>query len=74
MTFRRVAEIVDVASTARAGVRLASSEDTQYLTDNTSRRCPDLTKTKATIDWAPLVSLREGLERTLAFYRESGAR
>lgn len=52
------------------GVRLAESSDPDYLTDNPSRRCPDLRKTKAAVPWAPEVPLRAGLERTLAHYRE----
>ncbi len=39
-----------------------------------SRRCPDLTKTKAAIDWEPRVALREGFARTLAYYRRRGSR
>jgi dTDP-glucose 4,6-dehydratase/UDP-glucuronate decarboxylase len=51
------------------GVQFDESPDRDYLTDNPSRRCPDLRKTKATIPWAPRVTLREGLTRTLAHYR-----
>lgn len=52
------------------GVRVATSSDPDYTTDNPSRRCPDLRKTKAAIPWNPEVTLREGLTRTLAHYRE----
>ena len=40
-------------------MRFEASEDPDYLTDNPSRRSPDLTKTQAAIDWAPEVDLRE---------------
>lgn len=54
-------------------VRHADNADADYLTDNPQRRCPELTKTTATIPWRPEVMLREGLQRTLASYREPGA-
>ena len=54
-------------------VTLASSDDPLYLTDNPQRRCPDLTKTKATIGWRPEILLREGIARTFAHYREVGS-
>ena len=53
-------------------VEYARSEDPLYLTDNPQRRCPDLTKTKAAVDWRPEITLRDGLSRTLAHYREGG--
>jgi dTDP-glucose 4,6-dehydratase/UDP-glucuronate decarboxylase len=57
------------------GVELQTSEDPNYVTDNPNRRCPDLSKTKATIPWVPEVDLRAGLERSLAHYRAAeGAR
>ena len=71
VTIRELAELV--AELAESpGVRYSESMDRDYLTDNPSRRCPDLRKTKATIPWAPKVSLREGLARTLAHYRGDG--
>jgi nucleoside-diphosphate-sugar epimerase len=35
----------------------------------TSRRCPDISKMRA-LGWSPAVGLDEGLERTVAWYRE----
>ncbi len=65
---RQVAETVAEAAGGLT-VDLGTSADPLYLTDNPQRRCPDLTKTKATIDWTPSVSLRDGLARTLEHYR-----
>ncbi len=39
--------------------------------DDPSRRCPELTRARQMIDWKPLTSLREGLSRTIAWYREN---
>jgi dTDP-glucose 4,6-dehydratase/UDP-glucuronate decarboxylase len=71
VTIRQLAELVDDLSGNRRGLRLVESADPDYLTDNPQRRCPDLTKIKGSIGWTPQVSLREGIERTLRFYRES---
>jgi dTDP-glucose 4,6-dehydratase/UDP-glucuronate decarboxylase len=49
-----------------------TSGDTDYLTDNPQRRCPDLKKLRAVEGWAPTVPLAEGLKRTLTYYRELG--
>lgn len=69
VTIRQAAEILDALPGVGVGVVSATSDDSDYLTDNPSRRCPDLTKTRAAIDWSPSISLREGLHRTLASYR-----
>ena len=72
VSMRQAAELVaEVAGSP--GVLTAASSDPDYLTDNPSRRCPDLRKTKAAIPWAPEVPLRMGLARTLAHYREDSA-
>jgi UDP-glucuronate decarboxylase len=72
VTIREAAEMLAALPGVGVGVALAESGDADYLTDNPSRRCPDLTKTRATIDWSPSIPLREGLRRTLASYREPG--
>lgn len=45
-----------------------TSDDPEYLTDNPSRRCPDITKARTDLDYAPGVSLDEGLRRSLHWY------
>lgn len=37
--------------------------------DDPSRRRPDITKAKAQLAWEPRIPLREGLEKTVAWYR-----
>jgi dTDP-glucose 4,6-dehydratase/UDP-glucuronate decarboxylase len=69
VTIREAAEILDGLPGVGVGVASATSDDADYLTDNPSRRCPDLSKTRAAIDWSPSTPLREGLHRTLASYR-----
>jgi len=36
--------------------------------DDPTRRCPDITKARALLDWEPRITLREGLERSLEFF------
>jgi UDP-glucuronate decarboxylase len=69
VTIREVAETVSALS-GGVGVELGESRDPLYLVDNPNRRCPDLTKTKGTIEWEPVIPLRTGLGRTLDYYRE----
>ena len=37
--------------------------------DDPSRRCPDIAKARALLDWEPRITLKEGLERSLEFFR-----
>ena len=37
--------------------------------DDPRQRCPDISLAKARLDWEPSVELREGLERTVAWFR-----
>jgi nucleoside-diphosphate-sugar epimerase len=73
VTIMEAAEMVDRISGRELGVRLETNEDPDYLTDNPSRRSPNLTKAKAAIDWTPAVDLEEGLRRTYRYYREMEA-
>ena len=43
-------------------------EHVEGMVDDPQRREPDITRAKA-LGWTPRVALREGLERTLAWYR-----
>jgi dTDP-glucose 4,6-dehydratase len=37
--------------------------------DDPTRRCPDITKARALLSWEPRIALKEGLERSLEFFR-----
>ena len=41
--------------------------------DDPKIRCPDITRARAILGWAPRVSLEEGLTRTVAWFREGSA-
>jgi UDP-glucuronate decarboxylase len=36
--------------------------------DDPTQRCPDIGRAQTELDWQPRVSLREGLERTIAYF------
>lgn len=42
-----------------------------YPTDVPQRRCPDLTKIKTQLRYKPRIDLKTGLERTLAWYKQT---
>lgn len=39
-------------------------------TDDPQRRCPDITKAKAVLDWEPMVDLHQGMMNTITWFRE----
>jgi UDP-glucuronate decarboxylase len=38
--------------------------------DDPAQRCPDITLARERLDWAPVISLDEGLRRTAAYFRQ----
>jgi UDP-glucuronate decarboxylase len=61
---RMVADVVGKGSK----VTFQQSQDPNYLTDNPRRRCPDITKARRLLKYAPKVPLREGLTRLRDYY------
>ena len=41
--------------------------------DDPTRRCPDITKARTLLDWEPRIQLREGLERSIGFFKAKAA-
>lgn len=39
--------------------------------DDPSQRCPDITKAKKLTGWKPVISLREGLQKTIDYYKNN---
>ena len=52
-------------------VKLARSDDADYLTHNPQRRCPDISKAKKLLGYAPQVDVYEGVGRFLQFIKEN---
>ncbi|MCI0621724.1 MAG: NAD-dependent epimerase/dehydratase family protein [Acidobacteria bacterium] len=63
---RTARELFDYKGT----VRHATSHDRDYLRDNPSRRCPDITKARTELGYRPSISIDEGLKRALLWYRD----
>jgi UDP-glucuronate decarboxylase len=73
-----IAELAErVAACARrlfgyaGGVVHRASEDERYLLDNPQRRCPTIAKARGELGYEPLVSLDEGLDRSLIWYHDN---
>jgi UDP-glucuronate decarboxylase len=50
-----------------------SKSNLTYLplpTDDPKQRQPDITKARAELGWEPAVPLRQGLEKTIAYFSE----
>src|SRR5574344_405450 len=50
----------------------AKSNDSEYLTNNPQRRCPDISKARRVLGYDPAVLVRLGVRRFLQFIKESG--
>ncbi len=44
------------------------SDDKNYLVDNPNRRCPDISKAEAELEFKPRITLDKGLRRSLQWY------
>ncbi len=38
--------------------------------DDPLQRCPDITRARQTLSWAPTIPLAEGLKKTVAYFRD----
>jgi UDP-glucuronate decarboxylase len=54
-------------------IRFMPSAEQAYLTDNPSRRCPDISKARTLLGFNPVVTVHEGIERYLLFLRAKHA-
>ena len=52
-------------------LQLQVSNDKHYLSDNPQRRCPNIDKARAELDYSPSVGLEEGLRNTLQWYMDT---
>ena len=72
ISMRELAEKVVVTARDLFGyegkVILEAPAETDYLVDNPNRRCPDMTKSRRELGYAPSILIDEGLRRSLAWY------
>jgi dTDP-glucose 4,6-dehydratase len=67
MTIRECAEMVLAVTGAKS--RLVAQPLPPERTDDPMQRRPDLTKAKTLLGWEPKTGLRDGLEKSLAYFR-----
>jgi dTDP-glucose 4,6-dehydratase len=64
--------ILELAETVREVVgSTAPIEFRPRPVDDPNQRCPDITRARAVLGWEPTVGLRDGLERTLPWFRKA---
>jgi nucleoside-diphosphate-sugar epimerase len=75
ISVRQLAEQVVASSRELFGYQgqivYRASEDPSYVVDNPTRRCPDITKARQEVGYAPSISFEQGLERSLLWYRDN---
>ncbi len=64
ITIRQLADIIDEIVDGEVGVTTEPLPE-----DDPSRRCPDISRARRVLDWEPEVPIREGLQRTLDYFR-----
>jgi UDP-glucuronate decarboxylase len=52
-------------------VRVSASDDPAYLIDNPNRRCPVIDKARTELGYEPVVSIDDGLRRTMLWYKDN---
>ena len=62
---KKIINILDLSN----NVTFGKSSDSEYLTDNPLRRCPDLSKSRKLLNYSPKVGLDEGLLRVYEYYK-----
>ena len=53
------------------GLSFLESSDKNYLADNPNRRCPDISKAKEELSYAPAISIEEGLFKSFHWYKNN---
>ena len=74
VSIRELAELVAGEARDLFGYRgrviQGRSSETSYLVDNPARRCPSIDKARTELGYRPTISLREGVRRSLLWYRD----
>ncbi len=65
-TIRQLAELVIEMTGAKVDLTICP-----LPADDPVRRCPDITLAKEKLAWSPTIALREGLEKTIGYFRKN---
>ena len=64
-TIKELAELVIAETGAKSDLTFRDLPE-----DDPLQRCPDITRARQTLSWAPTVPLAEGLKKTVAYFRD----
>jgi dTDP-glucose 4,6-dehydratase len=67
MTILEFAQIVNEVADNKASIII---QEDKRIPDDPQVRKPDITKAKTLLGWEPTVDIREGLRRTISFFRQ----
>jgi len=67
VTIREFAEVINTITGNPAGIQVVPSGRTQ---GDPQRRRPDITKAKHVLGWEPVTALEDGLQHTIAYFRQ----
>jgi len=70
ISMRDLAGLVLKVAGSDRNVVFEASHETDYLTDNPQRRCPDISQARCLLGFKPQVGLERGLLRMLEWYRQ----
>jgi dTDP-glucose 4,6-dehydratase/UDP-glucuronate decarboxylase len=70
ISMRDLANLIQQGSKSDRQAVHRPSEEADYLADNPSRRCPDISKARKLLGFTPRVTLNSGILRTLSWYRD----
>ena len=62
---KELAEIVIKLTNSKSKVVYSD----KFRPDDPMQRCPDITKARKTLNWEPKVELKEGLQKTIKYYK-----
>jgi len=75
VSIRELAEMVVASAAEQFGYRGrvvgGRSDDRDYLVDNPNRRCPDISKARAELNYTPRIPVNEGVARSLVWYMDN---
>ena len=53
-------------------IKFEDSKDSDYMTNNPNRRCPNITKAKTLLNYHPQISIESGIKQYLTFIKQEG--
>jgi nucleoside-diphosphate-sugar epimerase len=66
-----ISELMNELFQTNCEIQYEKSQDTEYLTDNPDRRCPNISLAKKDLGYDPVVDLKTGLRNSLIWYSEN---